>query len=94
MAKKQDDLTRLKANQTSVRFNDLERILKQHGWKLQDISGSHHIYSKAGRLPVMIVKPHGKHKYCHPIDVDKVIVELDFSEEAKEAEDEQNDESR
>ena len=94
MAKKQDDLTRLKGNKTSVRFNDLERILKRHGWGLQSMSGSHHVYSKAGRLPVMIVKPHGKHRHCHPMDVIKVIAELESAEESREAENEQRDESR
>ncbi len=93
MAKKKDDLTRLKGNKVSVRFNGLERILKQHGWELQSTSGSHHVYAKADRLPVMIVKPHGKHKYCHPMDVNKVIAELEFEEESKEANDEQSDES-
>ncbi len=77
MVKKQADLTTLKGNKKSVRFNDLEQILKRHGWELQSVSGSHHIYSKAGRLPVMVVKPHGKHKYCHPMDVTKVIAELE-----------------
>lgn len=75
--KKQDDITRLKIGKKSIRFNELEQILKRHGWDLQSVAGSHHIYTKAGRLPVMIVKPHGNHKYCHPMDVVKVIAELE-----------------
>jgi len=84
MAKKQDDLTWLKKNKMGVRFSDLERILKQHGWKHQSTTGSHHVYTKAGCLPIMVVKPHGKHKYCHPMDVNKVIAALELEEKEKE----------
>jgi predicted RNA binding protein YcfA (HicA-like mRNA interferase family) len=84
MAKKQDDLTWLKKNKMGVRFNDLEHLLKQHGWHHQSTTGSHHVYAKAGCLPIMVVKPHGKQKYCHPMDVNKVIAALDAQEEAKE----------
>ncbi len=77
MVKKQDDLTSLKKNKTGIRFEDLTRILKRNNWEHQSTSGSHHIYSKPGHLPVMVVKPHGKHKHCHPMDVNKVIAALE-----------------
>jgi predicted RNA binding protein YcfA (HicA-like mRNA interferase family) len=93
MAKKQGDLIRLKSNKKSIRFNDLERILNQHSWELQSTTGSHHVYGKAGRLPIMIVRPHGNHKYCHPMDVNKVIAELTVEEKTEEADDDKEDES-
>ncbi len=77
MANKQDALWLLKNNRKTTRFNDLNQILKNHGWQLRNSSGSHYVYTKPGRLPTMIVKPHGKHKYCHPMDVNKVISALE-----------------
>lgn len=41
----------------------------------------------------MIGKPHGKHKHCHPMDVNKVIAEPESEERAREAGDEANKES-
>ncbi len=35
---------------------EFSRLLESHGWSLQRISGSHHIYAKAGR-PVRISVP-------------------------------------
>jgi predicted RNA binding protein YcfA (HicA-like mRNA interferase family) len=78
MAKKQDDITKLLSNKKSTRFDDLVRIMKQHGWELRSTKGSHHTYTKAGFLPIMIVKPHANKKYCHPMDVNKVINALEL----------------
>ena len=83
MIKKQDDLALLKKNKTGVKFQDLVRILKQRDWAHQSTNGSHYIFCKAGFLPIMIVKPHGNHKFCHPMDVNKVIAVLE-SESQKE----------
>lgn len=77
MARKQSDLSQLKNNKMGTRFSDLERILKQNHWELQSITGSHHVYCKTGCMPIMLVKPHGNHKFCHPMDVNKVISVLD-----------------
>jgi predicted RNA binding protein YcfA (HicA-like mRNA interferase family) len=87
MVKKQSDLTQLKNSKKSTRFSDLERILKQHGWEHRSTNGSHNIYAKDASLPIMVVKPHGKHKYCNPMDVNKVIAMLQAEEEAEENED-------
>lgn len=77
MAKKQDALSLLRNNRKTTRFNDLIQIMKNHGWQLRNSSGSHHIYIKPGCLPIMVVKPHSGHKYCHPMDVNKVITALE-----------------
>jgi len=77
MVKKPDDLTLLKRNKAGVRFEDLVRILKRHGWEHKSTAGSHHIYGRMGNLPIMLDKPHGNKKYCHPMDVNKVITMLE-----------------
>lgn len=40
----------------SVTGKDLARVLEKHGWELKRISGSHHIYAKAGN-PARISLP-------------------------------------
>lgn len=84
--KKQDELSQLRKNKMRTRFSDLARILKLHGWQVQSITGSHHVYSKKGRLPILVVKPHGKQKYCHPMDVNKVITALEAEQGAEDEE--------
>ncbi len=73
MTEKQDPLTRLKKNKTSIRFQELVALLGRFGYSEKSRKGSHLIYGKPGCLPIMIVKPHGGKKFCHPMDVNKVI---------------------
>ena len=35
------------------------RLLELNGWKLQRISGSHHIYTKSGERKVLSIPVHG-----------------------------------
>jgi predicted RNA binding protein YcfA (HicA-like mRNA interferase family) len=38
---------------------ELCRLLELNGWRLQRISGSHHIYTKAGERKVLSIPVHG-----------------------------------
>ena len=89
MVKKQSNLTQLKNNKKGTRFNDLERILKQHGSELRVLMVHVDTYVRTGSLPIMVVKPHAGRKYCHPMDVNKVIAMLQVEETAEENDDEQ-----
>jgi predicted RNA binding protein YcfA (HicA-like mRNA interferase family) len=77
MVKKESPLVRLKKHKTNVGFSDLVHVLNQNGYVEQSVKGSHHIFGKQGHLPIMIVKPHGGKKSCHPMDVNKVIKMLE-----------------
>lgn len=66
------NLSRIKQNPKGVRFNQLERIILREGFKRVNISGSHHIYKKGSKI-LTVVKPHGRHKHCHWLDVKDVI---------------------
>ena len=39
---------------------EFAKILSAHGWKLKRVSGSHHIFTKAGRRERIVVTIHGK----------------------------------
>jgi predicted RNA binding protein YcfA (HicA-like mRNA interferase family) len=43
----------------SVSGRDFARIVERHGWILLRISGSHHIYGKAGSILRLSVPIHG-----------------------------------
>jgi predicted RNA binding protein YcfA (HicA-like mRNA interferase family) len=42
-----------------VSGKQLARLLERHGWELQRVQGSHHIYAKPGRLERVSVPIHG-----------------------------------
>lgn len=39
---------------SEIRFAEVQRLLKRHGWTLTRIRGSHHYFTKPGRLPISI----------------------------------------
>jgi predicted RNA binding protein YcfA (HicA-like mRNA interferase family) len=48
-----------------VRYAEIQRMLRKHGWVLQRISGSHHMWFKAGvgTFPIPVHKGLVKHGY-------------------------------
>ncbi len=46
--RKQKLLTRLKNNPHGATFDDIRRLLFEEGFRLDRITGSHHIFSKEG----------------------------------------------
>ncbi len=72
MVSKSENMERLKRNPKGIRFQDLERIILRAGFVLDRTRGSHCVYVRGGRV-LTVVKPHGKHKTCHPKDVRDVL---------------------
>ena len=58
-----------------VRFAEIQRLFKRHGWILVRVSGSHHIFqSPTGRTyPIPVHR--GKVNYGYLRDVKKIIGE-------------------
>ena len=83
MVKEQNLLVKLKANKSNIKFADLVKILESAGFREQNIVGSHHTFGKLGYLLILIVKPHGNNKTCHPKDVNKVIRILETIEDSE-----------
>jgi predicted RNA binding protein YcfA (HicA-like mRNA interferase family) len=46
--RKQKLLTRLKNTPSGVTFDDIRNLLFQEGFRLDRVTGSHHIFKKAG----------------------------------------------
>ncbi|USN99937.1 MAG: type II toxin-antitoxin system HicA family toxin [Phycisphaeraceae bacterium] len=58
-------------------FGSIKRLLQRHGWSLQRINGSHHIFTGPGRQPISIPVHRGKVKDVYRRQVEKAIREQD-----------------
>jgi predicted RNA binding protein YcfA (HicA-like mRNA interferase family) len=54
MAKKAKLLERLRNNPKNVRFADLDKLLRWHGFECRSRRGSHYIYKRQGCRPISI----------------------------------------
>lgn len=59
-----------------IPFRDVQRKLERHGWRLERISGSHHIFGGQGRQKVSIPVHGGKVKRVYDAAVDRAIRQL------------------
>lgn len=48
-----------------VRFAEVRKLLESKGYLLTDISGSHHVFRKAGVRPLSVPVHHGMVKYVY-----------------------------
>ena len=53
-------------------FRDIEKLLKRAGYVLALISGSHHVFTKAGRQPLSIPVHRGKVKHFYVRQIEKL----------------------
>lgn len=56
---------------SDVRFVDIRRLLESHGWTLNRISGSHHLFVKAGERPISIPVHRGQVKHVYLREIKK-----------------------
>ncbi len=72
MGKAEKLLDKIKTNPKNVRFEELCKVLKNKGYDIINVKGSHYAFSN-GMTTITIVKPHGGKKFCHVLDVKEVI---------------------
>ena len=65
-------LERIKNNPKNVRFEELTKLLKNKGYEVINVKGSHYSFSNNEKT-ITIVKPHGVNKFCYILDVKEVI---------------------
>ncbi|MCI0693133.1 type II toxin-antitoxin system HicA family toxin [candidate division KSB1 bacterium] len=83
MARKEKLLSRIQNNPHQVRFEDIDKVMRQAGFGERH-SGSHYVYSHP-QIPgvVTIVRPHGKGgtQFVAPIYIKKALAAIDQIEE-------------
>ncbi len=58
---------------SDIRFAELRATLENAGWTLARISGSHHIFTKAGQTPISIPVHRNKVKHVYVAKTRKII---------------------
>jgi predicted RNA binding protein YcfA (HicA-like mRNA interferase family) len=57
----------------SIRFEQVDSLLRHEGFVLFNKRGSHRTYHHADGRLVTVVVPHGKRKTCHPNDFRRLL---------------------
>jgi predicted RNA binding protein YcfA (HicA-like mRNA interferase family) len=57
---------------SEIRFSQVEKMLKDKGYSLTRISGSHHVFTKPGSLPAVIPVHGGKVKPFYVRQIEKL----------------------
>jgi len=65
-------IDKIKRNPKNVRFEELTKVLKDKGYDIINIKGSHYSFSN-GKITITVIRPHGSNKFCHFLDVKDVI---------------------
>jgi predicted RNA binding protein YcfA (HicA-like mRNA interferase family) len=54
MGQREKLLKRLRNNPTNVRFQELDKLLRWHGFACGEPDGSHYVYTRAGAPPITV----------------------------------------
>ena len=73
MTRREKFIERMRLSPGSLRFSELEALLRHEGFVLFNARGSHRLYHHADGRLVVIVRPHGGRTHCHPSDVQKLL---------------------
>jgi predicted RNA binding protein YcfA (HicA-like mRNA interferase family) len=84
MARKEKLLNRIRNNPKQVRFEDIDKIMRQYGFEERH-DASHYVYSHPQVVGVVtIVRPHGKGgtQFVAPIYIKRALEAMDEIEES------------
>jgi predicted RNA binding protein YcfA (HicA-like mRNA interferase family) len=68
----------MRTKPAAVRFGHLQSLLKYEDFQITNKCGIHFTYHHDDGRLLVVVRPHGRHKTCHPKDIRKVLEELDL----------------
>jgi predicted RNA binding protein YcfA (HicA-like mRNA interferase family) len=66
-------IERMRRSPGSVRFSEVEALLRYEGFVLFNARGSHCTYHRADGRLLTLVRPHGGRTHCHPADIRKLL---------------------
>jgi predicted RNA binding protein YcfA (HicA-like mRNA interferase family) len=70
-------LGKMQSRPAAIRFAEVDALLRYEGFVLFNQRGSHCTYHRPDGRVLSIVRPHGRHKTCHPEDIRKLLRALD-----------------
>lgn len=77
MSRRDKLLDKMKSSPGTIRFSEVEALLRHEGFVLFNSRGSHRSYHRADGRLLTVVRPHGGRKACHPADIRKVLEALE-----------------
>jgi predicted RNA binding protein YcfA (HicA-like mRNA interferase family) len=76
MARRDKLLAKMRTDPASIRFAQVDAVLRYEGFVLFNQRGSHCTYHRADGRVLTVVRPHGRRKTCHPEDIRKILEAL------------------
>ena len=73
MTRREKLLQKMRNSPGSIRFSEVEAVLRAEGFVLFNQRGSHRTYHHPDGKLLTIVRPHGGRKTCHPYDICKLL---------------------
>lgn len=58
---------------SEISFRDIRSLLQSHGWVLERIKGSHHVFTKQGEWPISIPVHRGRVKQVYVREIKKKL---------------------
>lgn len=77
MSRREKLIDKMRRSPQSIRFGEVQALLRHEGFVLFNRRGSHCAYHRADGRLLTIVRPHGKRKTCHPDDIRKLLEALE-----------------
>ena len=69
-------IQKMLASHAEIDFNDVVKILKHEGWKLDRVRGSHHVFAKYEKTVVLVMH----HNVVKSVYVRRIIETLNLEE--------------
>ena len=76
MSQRDKLLSKMRTLPGSIRFREVDALLRHEGFVLFNQRGSHCTYHRADGRVLTLVRPHGQHKTCHATDIRKLLEAL------------------
>ena len=78
MSRRDKLIERMRSTPGTIRFGQIQSLLRYEGFVLFNQRGSHCTYHRQDGRVLTIVRPHGRHKNCHSNDIRRILRALDL----------------
>ena len=76
MSRRDKLIEKMRDHPATIRFAEIESILRHSGFDLVNRRGSHRTYRGSNGRVLVFIRPHGRFKTCHPNEVQKLLEAL------------------
>ena len=73
MSRRDKLIEKMRHSPRSIRFSEVDALVRYEGFVLFNRRGSHCTYHRHDGRVLTVVRPHGRHKTCHPTDVQRLL---------------------